>query len=444
MGSQSGTRDVPEPATPKIPSGRPCGFRMSALSGEGNPPESPSLCGVSGMVLVFNSGSSSVKYALIDPTNEATIASGLVERVGRDDTVLHHHIGDDTFSNPVDGSDHTAAIHAVLDAFAAHGPDLGSVGITAIGHRVVMGGPDMAEPTLITDQALATIESLAPLAPLHNPANAATIRVARSLLGNVPHVAVFDTAFFHDLPDAAAHYAIDPAFAHEHHIRRYGFHGISHEYVSRTVTAHLCGNDTDAARLRQVVLHLGNGASASAVVGGRPVETSMGLTPLEGLVMGTRSGDIDPAVAFYLHRSLGMDVDAIDHLLNYESGLRGMTGTNDVRDIQTRISDADGTARAAMDIYVHRLVKYIGAYAAVMGGLDALSFTAGVGENDGVLRAQVCERLGFLGIAVDPEANRASLGALRAISPPDAAVTVLVVPTKEELSIARQAAELLE
>lgn len=399
---------------------------------------------MSGTVLVFNSGSSSVKYALIDPTSEATISSGLVERVGRDDTVLHHDIADDTVSRPVTGSDHTAAIHAVLDAFADHGPDLASADIIAIGHRVVMGGPDMAEPTLITDAVLATIESLAPLAPLHNPANAATIRVARELLGDVPHVAVFDTAFFHDLPDAAAHYAIDPGFAHEHHIRRYGFHGISHEYVSRTVTAHRCGDDTEAsARFRQIVLHLGNGASASAVVGGWPVETSMGLTPLEGLVMGTRSGDIDPAVAFYLHRSLGMDVDAIDHLLNFESGLRGLTGTNDVRDIQTRIIDGDDTARAAMAIYVHRLVKYIGAYAAVMGGLDALSFTAGVGENDSVLRAEVCERLGFLGIAVDPNANSTPMEALRIISPPDAPVKVLVVPTKEELSIARQAAELV-
>lgn len=399
---------------------------------------------MSGTVLVFNSGSSSVKYALIDPTSETTISSGLVERVGRNDTVLHHHRGNDTVSGPVAGSDHTAAIHAVLDAFAAHGPDLASVGITAVGHRVVMGGPDMAEPTLITHEVLATIESLAPLAPLHNPANAATIRVARELLGDVPHVAVFDTAFFHDLPNTAAHYAIDPGFAREHHIRRYGFHGISHEYVSSTVAAHLCSDGGEAAaRFRQIVLHLGNGASASAVVGGRPVETSMGLTPLEGLVMGTRSGDIDPAVAFYLHRSLGMDVDAIDHLLNYESGLRGMTGTNDVRDIQTRIVDGDDAARDAMAIYVHRLVKYVGAYTAVMGGLDALTFTAGVGENDGVLRAEVCGRLGFLGIAVNPDANSTPVEALRIISPADAPVKVLVVPTKEELSIARQAAAML-
>lgn len=393
---------------------------------------------------MFNSGSSSVKYALIDPTGEATIASGLLERVGRPDAVLHHHVGDRDDTHDVDAPDHIAAIEAVLAAFADNGPDLAAAGITAVGHRVVLGGPDLAEPTIITDDVLATIESLAPLAPLHNPANAATIRVARKLLPDVPHVAVFDTGFFNGLPPQVAHYAIDPTFAEEHHIRRYGFHGISHEYVSGTVTERLVGDDpARAATLRQIVLHLGNGASASAVVGRRPVETSMGLTPLEGLVMGTRSGDIDPAVAFYLQRSLGMTVDDVDRLLNKQSGLAGMTGTNDVRDIRARIADGDDAARAAMAIYVHRLVKYVGAYAAVMGGLDALTFTAGVGENDAALRAEVCERLAFLGVAVDPALNGASEDAPRVISPDDAPVTVLVVPTKEEWSIARQAEALV-
>ncbi len=407
---------------------------------------------MSGSALVFNAGSSSIKYELIDTTSHGVLASGLCERVGRPDTVLHHHVGDERFDRPVAADGHTAAVQAVLDAFAEHGPDLASAGIVGVGHRVVMGGPDLYAPVVVTDDVLAAIDALAPLAPLHNPANAAAIRVARKLLIDVPHVAVFDTAFFHDLPTAAARYAISPAFAAEHAIRRYGFHGISHEYVSRTVTRHLTGDDAVAARgLRQIVLHLGNGASASAVVGGRPLETSMGLTPLEGLVMGTRSGDIDPAVAFYLHREVGMEIDAIDHLLNYDSGLVGLAGTNDVRDIQARITDGDPVARAAMDIYVHRLVKYIGAYAAVMGGVDALSFTAGVGENDADLRAEVCAPLGFLGIEIDPARNAAPAGAGRGlpagspqvISPPAAEVTVLVVATREEQSIARQVVAVL-
>ncbi len=399
-------------------------------------------------VLVFNAGSSSVKYELIDTVTQRVLAAGLCERVGRDDAVLHHRVGDDERSGPVAAPDHTGAVQAILDAFAERGPDLVAAGIVGVGHRVVLGGPDLSAPVIITDRILARIDALAPLAPLHNPANAAAIRVARALLDDVPHVAVFDTAFFTDLPPAAAHYAISPDFAAEHAIRRYGFHGISHEYVSRTVTDHLAGDDPQrAAELRQIVLHLGNGASASAVVGGRPVETSMGLTPLEGLVMGTRSGDIDPAVAFYLHRELGMDIDAIDRLLNHESGLLGMTGTNDVRDIQARVAGGDPAARAAMDLYVHRLVKYVGAYAAVMGGLDALSFTAGVGENDAAVRAGVAAPLAFLGVTVDPDRNPggddAPDAAPRTISPEGATVSVLVVPTQEELSIARQVVDLL-
>jgi len=401
---------------------------------------------MSGSVLVFNAGSSSVKYELIDAGSQAVLGSGLCERVGRPETVLHHHVGTAAFDRPVPNGGHTRAVRAVLDAFAEHGPDLASAGIVGVGHRVVMGGPELYAPVVITDEVLSAIDALAPLAPLHNPANAAAIRIARELVADVPHVAVFDTAFFHDLPPAAAHYAISPEFATQHAIRRYGFHGISHEYVSQTVTRHVAGDDaTAAAGLRQIVLHLGNGASASAVVGGRPVETSMGLTPLEGLVMGTRSGDIDPAVAFYLHREVGMDIDAIDHLLNYDSGLVGMCGTNDVRDIQARITDGDAGARAAMDLYVHRLVKYVGAYAAVMGGIDVVCFTAGIGENDAVLRAEVCAPLGFLGIAIDPVRNTAPAGAdtPQVISPRDAPVTVLVVPTQEEQSIARQVVALL-
>ena len=397
---------------------------------------------MTGSILVFNAGSSSVKYAAINVADETTFASGLVERIGRPDAVLHHRFGDATTEQPVDAPDHTAAIHAVLGAFAESGPDLAQANIVAVGNRVVMGG-EMHEPVVITDDVLAAIDALAPLAPLHNPANAATIRVARDLLGEVPHVAVFDTAFFAGLPPHVAHYAIDPALAKAHGIRRYGFHGISHSYVSQTV-AEMVGEDAGRPEpLRQIVLHLGNGASASAVVAGKPVETSMGLTPLEGLVMGTRSGDIDPAVAFYLHREVGMDIDAVDHLLNFESGLRGMTGSNDLRDIHARIARGDAAAVEAFAIYVHRLVKYVGAYSAVMGGLDALCFTAGVGENDSTLRAAVCAPLGYLGLHLDAVRNDAPSDLARIISTADSAVKVLVVPTQEERSIARQTAALV-
>ncbi len=395
---------------------------------------------VTGPILVFNSGSSSVKYALLDPESAQVEASGLVERVGHDDAELHHHHGAAEFTTSLAAPDHTAAIRAVMDAFAAHGPDLATTPVAAVGHRVVMGGSELLEPVVITDSVLASIDSLAPLAPLHNPANAATIRVARSLLPDVPHVAVFDTAFFAGLPPSAAHYAIDPALAAEHGIRRYGFHGISHHYVSTQVATMLADRP---APLRQIVLHLGNGASASAVVDGRPVETSMGLTPLEGLVMGTRSGDIDPGVAFYLHRELDMDVDAIDHLLNFGSGLLGMTGTNDMRDIRARIAAGDDAAKLAVEVTVHRFVKYVGAYAAVMGGLDALTFTAGIGEGDAELRAEVVEPLGFLGARIDPALNARTGDTPRHISSSDSEVAVLVVPTREELSIARQTSRLL-
>lgn len=401
---------------------------------------------MSGPVLVFNAGSSSVKYLLVDPITDATLASGLLERVGHADASLRHRVAGDGSApaTSVEATDHGEAIRAILRAFAERGPDLGAAAVAAVGHRVVMGGDDLFAPTVITDAVLARIDALAPLAPLHNPANAATIRIARALLPDVPHVAVFDTAFFHDLPPQVAHYAIDPAFAAAHRIRRYGFHGISHEYVARTVRERMSASATapsappDAAELRQIVLHLGNGASASAVVGTRPVETSMGLTPLEGLVMGTRSGDLDPAVAFYLHRELGMTIDEIDHLLNYESGLLGMAGTNDLRDVHRRIDAGDRDASLALDVYVHRLRKYVGAYAAAMAGVDALTFTAGVGENDARVRAAVVEPLAFLGIVLDPERNERDDDKARVISADGSPVTVLVVPTREEQSIAHQ------
>lgn len=293
---------------------------------------------------------------------------------------------------------------------------------------------------MVDDAVLAEIERLVPLAPLHNPANLAGIRTARRLNPDVPQVAVFDTAFHTTMPEHAARYAIDLKTAEEHRIRRYGFHGTSHAYVSRR-TAELLGRDP--ADVNVIVLHLGNGASASAVAGGRCVETSMGLTPLEGLVMGTRSGDIDPAVVFHLSRVAGMPVEDIDALLNQRSGLAGLCGDNDMREVLRRVDEGDEEARLAFDVYVHRLKKYIGAYFAVLGRVDAIAFTAGVGENAAPVRAAAVAGLSGLGPEVDERLNSARAHGPRLISPQYARVAVAVVPTDEELEIASQAFALL-
>jgi acetate kinase len=387
-------------------------------------------------VLVLNSGSSSLKYQLLEPGDGTRLAAGAVERIGEGAAELSHTTAGATTHRTEPLPDHGAALRAALDLFAELGPDLEQAGVVAVGHRVVMGGREFAGPAVIDERVRGTIESLAPLAPLHNPANLAGIDVARRLLPGVPHVAVFDTAFFHDLPDAAATYAIDRELAAAHGIRRYGFHGTSHRYVSERA-AEL--DVRPLAELRQVVLHLGNGASASAIAGGVPVDTSMGMTPLEGLVMGTRSGDLDPAVVVHLLRHGGLTVDEIDEVLNRRSGMRGLAGHNDLREVH-RLADAgDADAALALDVYVHRLRKYVGAYAAVLGGLDQLVFTAGVGEHDPTIRARTAAGLGFLGISVDPARNAAPGDGPRAISPDAAPVAVLVVPTDEEIMIARDA-----
>ncbi|MBN2622363.1 MAG: acetate kinase [Acidimicrobiales bacterium] len=386
-------------------------------------------------VLVINSGSSSIKYQLIDPATGSSIAAGLVERIGEDGARLEHTHDGLTTERDARVPDHREGMRRALALFDDLGPSLPDAKVAAVGHRVVMGGRRFDGPTIIDDDVLATIERLAPLAPLHNPPNLVAVRAGLDLLPDVPHVAVFDTAFFHDLPDAAATYALDREVADRHAVRRYGFHGTSHEYVS-AAAADVVGRDL--ADLRQVVLHLGNGASAAAVVGGRAVDTSMGLTPLEGLVMGTRTGDIDPAVVFHLVRTAGMTVDDIDDLFNKRSGMRGLTGHNDMREVHRLIAGGDPDARLALDVYVHRLKKYVGAYAAVMGGLDVLTFTAGVGENDPVVRARTAAGLQFLGVEVDPARNDERSDEPRVISPDGATVSVLVVPTNEELAIARQ------
>ena len=375
-------------------------------------------------VLVLNSGSSSLKYSVIEPDSGALVADGIVERIGEDSGV----------------ADHAAALQVAFDALADEGHELDDLGLAAVGHRVVHGGPDLYRPTVIDDALIARLEELSPLAPLHNPPAILGIEVARRALPDVPHIAVFDTAFFHDLPPAAATYAIDHEIATKWHIRRYGFHGTSHQYVSEEAAAFL---GAPLESLSQIVLHLGNGASASAIVGGRPVETSMGLTPMEGLVMGTRSGDIDPGVITYLWREAGMSVEDIETMLNRRSGVRGLGGEIDFRTLRRRIESGDAAAQLAYDVYIHRLRKYIGAYMAVLGTVGVITFTAGVGENDAAVRRDALSGLAAFGLELDEHLNDSPARGPRRISADGSPTTVLVIPTNEELAIARACAQVL-
>lgn len=386
-------------------------------------------------VLVVNSGSSSFKYQLIDSETEESLASGLVERIGEQSGHTTHRGPDGTTERTLEIPDHTAGFRAMLDAFAAEGPSLDDNPLDAVGHRVVHGGKRFFEPTIVTPLVEINIEDLSDLAPLHNPANLQGIRAAKRAFPDVPHVAVFDTAFHQTLPPEAYTYAIDADLAERHRVRRYGFHGTSHKYVSETAAAFV---GRPLGDLRQIVLHLGNGASACAIDGGRSVETSMGMTPLEGLVMGTRSGDLDPAVLIHLARRAHLSTDDLDELLNRRSGLLGLSGRGDMRDVRQAANGGDGSARLALDVAVHRLKHYLGAYTALLGGLDVLTFTAGVGENDAALRAEVLTGLEVLGIRLDRERNAGTSRDARVISADDSAVTVLVVPTDEEREIARQ------
>ncbi|MFH8682195.1 acetate kinase [Streptomyces lydicus] len=389
-------------------------------------------------VLVLNSGSSSVKYQLLDMADGRRLAVGLVERIGEENSRLAHTplaTGGEKRETEGAIADHETALKAVAAELSADGLGLDSPQLAAIGHRVVHGGLRFTEPTVIDEAVLKEIERLVPVAPLHNPANITGIRTAQALRPDLPQIAVFDTAFHSTMPEYAARYAIDVETADAHRVRRYGFHGTSHAYVSRR-TAALLGKDP--AEVNVIVLHLGNGASASAVAGGRCVDTSMGLTPLEGLVMGTRSGDIDPAVTFHLKRVAGMSADEIDELLNKKSGLLGLCGDNDMREIRRRIDEGDERAALAFDIYIHRLKKYIGAYYAVLGRVDAVVFTAGVGENAAPVREAAVAGLEELGLAVDAGLNAVRSDEPRLISPEYARVAVAVVPTDEELEIAQQ------
>ncbi len=402
-------------------------------------------------VLVINAGSSSVKYALVEPGEgdgpAAVLARGLVERVGSTAATLRHsRPGAEPHEGPVQAVDHTEALAAVVTAFGTHGPDV-TDGLRAVGHRVVHGGETFTGPVVVDEQVLAEIDRLSVLAPLHNPVNAAGVRAARQRFGDVPHVAVFDTAFHTDLPVVARTYAVPREWRTEHGVRRYGFHGTSHAYVSRTAAAWLQrerGVDPTASRV--VVLHLGNGASACAVLGGRSIDTSMGLTPLAGLVMGTRSGDVDPALAGHLERVAGLDGAHVEEQLNRSSGLLGLSGESDLRDVRRLAEAGDADAATALEIYAYRVRSFVGAYAVALGGLDALVFTAGVGEHDGAMRRDVVAGLGCLGMELDADRDAAVTPGPTSslVSTDTSGVAVLVVPTDEEGEIARQAVGLID
>lgn len=395
-------------------------------------------------VLVINSGSSSLKFQVVDMATGARPASGLVERIGetgpRAGRIEYVSDREGAHSRERAFKDHGEALEAVSAELAKDGLGLDSPQLAAVGHRVVHGGTRFTEPTLVDDAVLDGLRDLVPLAPLHNPANIAGIETARRLRPDLPQVAVFDTAFHATMPESAWRYAIDKETADRNRVRRYGFHGTSHQYVSRR-TAELLGRAPESVNV--ITLHLGNGASAAAVAGGVCVDTSMGLTPLEGLVMGTRSGDLDPAVLLHLHREAGLGVDELDELLNRRSGMLGLCGENDMREVGHRMGEGDGAAQLAFQVYAHRLKKYIGAYLAVLGRVDAIAFTAGVGENSAAVRAAAVAGLAPLGVELDPVLNAARGHGARIVSTEGSRTAVAVVPTDEEFEIARQSFELV-
>jgi acetate kinase len=394
-------------------------------------------------VLVINSGSSSIKYQLFDMSNKSVLARGLLEQIGEPQSKLTHHTR--TAGGAWDEILRTQKVTGHQEGFALIGAVLNESGavrdtseLFGIGHRVVHGGEKFREPTIINAEVMATIRDLIPLAPLHNPANLLGIEVALESAPEVPQVAVFDTAFHQSLPPYAFRYALPQDWYEHHRIRRYGFHGTSHGYVAGQAAAHL---NKPLASVNLITLHLGNGASVAAIKNGKSVDTSMGLTPLEGLIMGTRSGDIDPAIIFYLGTKTGITQNEIESLLNKHSGLKGICGVNDMREIAQLADKGDEPARLAIEMYCYRIKKYIGAYYAVLGEVDALVFTAGIGENAASIRLQSCDGLSHLGIEVDEKKNEFNTSGIFEIQSDASAIKVLVIPTDEELEIAEQTVE---
>lgn len=394
-------------------------------------------------VLVINCGSSSLKYQLIDSVSEAVLAKGLCERIGIDGRLAYQKSGLDKEITEAAMPTHKEAIQMVLDALV--NPQTGAIAslseIGAVGHRVVHGGEKFTASTLLTDEAMKAIEECNDLAPLHNPANLIGINACKELMPNVPMVGVFDTAFHQTMPKEAYLYGLPHEYYEKYKVRRYGFHGTSHSFVSKRLAEYL---DMDLKNSKMIVAHLGNGASISAVLNGECVDTSMGLTPLEGLVMGTRSGDIDPAIMEYIAKKENLDIDGIMNVLNKKSGVQGLSGlSSDFRDLEQGYRAGNELAKNAVDVFCYRVAKYIGSYVASMNGVDAIAFTAGIGENVSFVREKVMAYLGYLGIDLDTAKNNATHGDEEIISTPDSKVKVCVIPTNEELAIARETVALI-
>ena len=395
-------------------------------------------------VLVINCGSSSLKYQLIDSETEAVLAKGLCERIGIDGRLVYQKTGLDKEITEAAMPTHKQAIQMVLDAIV--NPKTGALKslaeVDAVGHRVVHGGEKFASSVILTEEVLAQIEECNDLAPLHNPANLIGIRACQELMPNVPMVGVFDTAFHQTMPKKAYLYGLPHEYYEKYKVRRYGFHGTSHSFVSKRLVEYL-GMDLNNSKV--IVAHLGNGASVSAVVNGKCVDTSMGLTPLEGLVMGTRSGDIDPAIMEFIAKKENLDIEGVMNVLNKKSGVQGMTGiSSDFRDLEAAYNEGNEYAINVIEVFCYRVAKYIGSYVAAMNGVDAIAFTAGIGENTNLVRRKIVAYLGYLGITIDNEVNDATHGDEAVISTPDSKVKVCVIPTNEELAIARETVALVK
>lgn len=394
-------------------------------------------------VLVINCGSSSLKFQLINSESEEVLAKGLCERIGIDGSLTYQPAGGEKVKSAKDMPTHTEAIQFVIDALTD--PQTGVVKsldeIGAVGHRVVHGGEKFASSVVITEEVKKAVEECNDLAPLHNPANLIGVNACQKLMPNTPMVAVFDTAFHQTMPEKAYMYGLPYAYYDKYKVRRYGFHGTSHSFVSKRA-AEIVGVPYDATKT--IVCHLGNGASVCAVLNGKSIDTSMGLTPLEGLVMGTRSGDIDPAILEFIAKKENLDIEGLMKVLNKESGVYGLSNglSSDFRDLSAAAEDGNGQAKVALEVFAYRVAKYVGSYTAAMNGVDNIVFTAGIGENDQEIREEICGYLQFLGIEIDKEAN-AKRGEEVIISTPDSKVKVLVIPTNEELAIARETVALI-
>ena len=393
-------------------------------------------------VLVINCGSSSLKFQLINSESEKVLAKGLCERIGIDGSLTYQPAGGEKVKSDKAMPTHTEAIQFVIDALtdAETGVVKSLDEIGAVGHRVVHGGEKFAQSVVLNEEVLAKVEECNELAPLHNPANLIGIRVCQELMPGVPMVGVFDTAFHQTMPQKAYLYGLPYEYYEKYKVRRYGFHGTSHSFVSKRLAEFL---NLDYNNSRLIVAHLGNGASISAVLDGKCVDTSMGLTPLEGLVMGTRSGDIDPAIMEFIAKKENLDIDGIMDVLNKKSGVEGLSGvSSDFRDLEAAYHEGNPRAIAACEVFAYRVAKYIGAYVAAMNGVDAIAFTAGIGENTSFIREKILAYFGYLGITMDKEANMVR-GEDKIISTPDSKVTVCIIPTNEELAIARETVALV-